>query len=222
MVYGHGINNMPKGWKETNKWNYKVYEKWRQMLRRCYSDNFHEKHPTYIGCTVCERWLTLSNFVEDFTHINGYDKEKLLNGALELDKDIKSNGKNKEYSLYNCMLVSKTENSRQANKTRKYDKRSEETRYKISKNHADVKGEKHPMSRKVVQLKENKLIKIWDYAKQAEEELGVCSVNISSCCRGKQKTAKGYIWMYKETYDLYQQLNDYSEIDKKLEYITNK
>ena len=46
--------------------------------------------------------------------------------------------------------------------------------------------------------------------------------HINECCNGKRKTHKGYIWMYKDTYELYKQLNDYSEIDKKLEYITNK
>ena len=120
IVYGKGINDMPRGWTSEDEWNKMVYLKWKNMLARCYSEKYHEKHPTYKDCTVCERWLLLSNFVEDFYKIDGYDKEKLLNGELCLDKDIKSNGQNKEYYIENCMLVSNTENIKQSNKTMDY------------------------------------------------------------------------------------------------------
>ena len=43
MVCGVGINDMPRGWKRANKWNYMVYQKWNGMLVRCYSEKVQEK-----------------------------------------------------------------------------------------------------------------------------------------------------------------------------------
>ena len=80
----------------------------------------------------------------------------------------------------------------------------------------------HPRARKIIQLDKNmNFIKEWDCIKEIKNELGI--FNISNICSGKTKNNKdGFIWMYKDTYELYKKLNDYSEIDKKLEYITNK
>lgn len=183
-VVGMGINDMSYGWRTENEWNKKVYQKWADMIIRCYSEREHKRNPAYKNCIVCERWLLLSNFVEDFIKIDGYDKENFLNGELELDKDIKSNGAVKEYSLDNCMLVSKTENSIQASKTRDYSKWN---------------GASNPKAKKIVQYdKQGNLIKIWDYIRQASEELGINEKSISACCRGKYKSAGGYIWKYHE------------------------
>ena len=65
------------------------------MLERCYSEKYHKRQPSYIDCLVSNRWLLLSNFVEDFPKIEGCDREKFLDGKLELDKDIKNDGKKK-------------------------------------------------------------------------------------------------------------------------------
>lgn len=35
---------------------------WQQMLQRCYSDKYKKQQPSYVGCSVCEEWLTFSNF----------------------------------------------------------------------------------------------------------------------------------------------------------------
>lgn len=122
IVYGKGVNDMPYGWRSADEWNYRVYEVWRSMIRRCYSKKFHEKNPTYENCYCCERWLFLSNFVEDIVKIDGYELWLSVFGEkinpYQLDKDVKSNGINKCYCLENCMFVTKSENSKQANKTR--------------------------------------------------------------------------------------------------------
>ena len=40
-------------------------------------------------------------------------------------------------------------------------------------------------------------IRVWDSATQVEKELNIKSTNICMCCKGKIKTAKGFIWRYK-------------------------
>ena len=62
------------------------------MLQRCYSDEYQKKEPTYKGCSVCDEWLTLSNFKRWMDDpANGYQE------GYHLDKDILVKG-NKVYS----------------------------------------------------------------------------------------------------------------------------
>lgn len=69
-----------------------------------------------------------------------------------------------------------------------------ETKEKISN---ALKGTKSYRAKKVAQYnKDNELIKVWDYIKLAEEELGINHSHISDCCNGKRKTAGGFIWRY--------------------------
>lgn len=70
LVYGVGINDadypttqrekVNGEWKIT--WRCLYYDRWVSMLTRCYSSKCHEKQPTYKGCSVCDEWLTFSNF----------------------------------------------------------------------------------------------------------------------------------------------------------------
>ena len=213
MVYEHGINDMPPSWSLENEWNKKVYKKWQHMLERVYSEKFHNKHPTYIDCTCQLELHWLSYFVKHITKIDGYDYIQFINGELELDKDIKSNGKINEYSIENCMFVSKSENSKQAHKTRNYDylhdrvgennpnwgkTLTEETKKKMSESHKGKRvGENNPRARKVAQYSiDGKLLKIWICIADVKRELGINRSNISECCNGKRKTAGGYIWKY--------------------------
>ena len=58
-------------------------------------------------------------------------------------------------------------------------------------------GKDAPNTKRVAQYdKQMNLIKIWDYVKQVTEELGIGNNNIYNCCKGRQKTAGGYIWRY--------------------------
>ena len=73
---------------------------------------------------------------------------------------------------------------------------SEETKQKLSKAR---KGKNNPKAKRVYQYDLNgNLIRVWDYIKQASEELGINKESISKCCRGKRKTAGGFIWRYAE------------------------
>lgn len=130
IVCEYGINDMYRGWYGESDWNKRIYSLWRNMLKRCYSESCHKTNPTYIDCTCQLELHWLSYFVEHVVKIKGYEYEKFMNGELVLDKDIKTNGKNKEYSIENCMFVSVAENTKQANKTR---------------DNSYLQGENHPM-----------------------------------------------------------------------------
>lgn len=90
LVFGKGLNDM------YNASKHKSYSFWIQMLRRCYNEQKLLKEPTYRGCSVCDEWLTFSNFYNWFN--NHYVKD------WHLDKDILVKG-NKEYSPDKCCFV---------------------------------------------------------------------------------------------------------------------
>ena len=215
IVYSKGINNMPRGWTTENEKNFRIYHTWTNMLCRCYDEKYHERQSTYKECSVCKRWLFLSNFVEDFHKINGYNETKFLNGELCLDKDIKSNGQNKEYCLEQCMWVSKSENTKQSNKTMDYSFMQERT----GENHPMYGriGKNNPCSIKICQYDKEtyELIKVWNSAMDIQRELNINNGSIIKCCKfwgmncNKEewykthknypnKSAGGFIWKYFE------------------------
>lgn len=60
------------------------------------------------------------------------------------------------------------------------------------------KGPKNPRARSVIQLTKNgDVIRVWDYIRQAADELGLHKSDISKCCNGKLKTTGGFVWKYK-------------------------
>lgn len=77
---------------------------------------------------------------------------------------------------------------------------SEEHKRKLSESnmgHYALKGSENPKARKVAQYDKNcVLIKIWDCMRDAARELDINPSHMSACCRGKRKTAGGYIWKY--------------------------
>lgn len=105
LVYGIGVND---AWYQVqptisgNRFMCQYYQVWKHMIERCYSKQYQERQPTYIGCTVCIEWLTFSVFkrwmeLQDF-------KNK------QLDKDILFPG-NKIYSPNTCAFVTRQMNS---------------------------------------------------------------------------------------------------------------
>lgn len=76
------------------------YKVWNAMMQRCYSMKFQENHPTYIGCTVDERWHNYQVFAKWYDE-NFY---KVGNHRTHLDKDILVKG-NKVYSPETCVFV---------------------------------------------------------------------------------------------------------------------
>ena len=98
-VYGVGYLGYEKAVDENGK-TIKSYAVWMHMLRRCYSNEFQKKHPTYKGCTVCEEWHNYSNFKKWYDE-NYYNIE---GERMDLDKDILVKG-NKIYSPNTCVFV---------------------------------------------------------------------------------------------------------------------
>lgn len=94
-----GIGKMDIGINKHNKDEYRKYLLWKNMIVRVYNTKYHQHRPTYINCSVCEEWLTFSNFkrwIEDPK--NGYQE------GYHLDKDILIKG-NKVYSPDYCCFV---------------------------------------------------------------------------------------------------------------------
>lgn len=98
MVYGVGYCSEKKErYSDTNN---KCFLTWRNMLKRCYSEE--KKYDNYreLGVTVCEEWLDYSVFKKWFER-NYYE---VPNENMQLDKDILSSG-NKIYSPESCIFV---------------------------------------------------------------------------------------------------------------------
>ena len=83
-----------------------IYKHWSSMIRRCYSEIYHKKEPTYKDCSVCEEWHNFQNFGKWFDE-NYYTIE---NETMCLDKDILHKG-NKIYSPETCVFVPQRINS---------------------------------------------------------------------------------------------------------------
>ena len=83
----------------------KEYELWCNMLRRCYSDSFKKKQPTYDGCEVGDKFKSYEYFYE-WCHIQiGF-----ANKDWQLDKDLLIKG-NKVYNESTCVFIPKDINS---------------------------------------------------------------------------------------------------------------
>lgn len=80
------------------------YAAWRSMIYRCYSTVFQDKHPSYVGCTVCEEWHNFQVFADWYTREDEYGR------GYHLDKDVLVKG-NKVYSPSTCCLVPQDINS---------------------------------------------------------------------------------------------------------------
>lgn len=76
----YAVNPLING-KQVMCW---IYKKWKSMIHRCYDSKIQARQPAYIGCSVCEEWLTFSNFK---LWMEAQDWQ-----GKELDKDILTAG----------------------------------------------------------------------------------------------------------------------------------
>ena len=72
---------------------------WYSMLKRCYSDAFKKKRPTYEGCKCSDNFLHYEYFYEWCHKQVGFNNE-----GWHLDKDLLIKG-NKVYSEDSCVFI---------------------------------------------------------------------------------------------------------------------
>ena len=103
-VYGVGL----LGTKYPSKINgvtTKQYGLWVNMLKRCYSDAYKKKHPTYKDCEVSENFKSYEYFYEWCNKQIGFGNE-----GWHLDKDLLIKG-NKVYDENTCIFIPSEINS---------------------------------------------------------------------------------------------------------------
>lgn len=104
LTYGVGYNSEGKHKARENGKRTKSYQTWRDMIRRCYDPKMLKESPTYVGCSVDERWHDFQDFAE-WLYDNPYS-----NLGYHLDKDLLFPN-NKIYSPETCCFVPQELNS---------------------------------------------------------------------------------------------------------------
>ena len=87
----------------------KEYMLWANMLRRCCSDTYQKKYPTYEGCEVSDSFKSYEYFYEWCQKQIGFGVDGNGN-PFQLDKDLLIKG-NKVYSESTCVFLPKEINS---------------------------------------------------------------------------------------------------------------
>ena len=81
----------------------KEYVPWCSMLKRCYSDSYKKKNPTYKDCEVSENFKSYEYFYEWCHKQVGFGNDGNGN-PFHLDKDLLIKG-NKVYSENTCVFI---------------------------------------------------------------------------------------------------------------------
>ena len=97
-VYGVGITGTKYPSTISGR-NTKEYDLWKSMLRRCYSDTYKKKYPTYTDCKVSDNFLHYEHFYDWCQKQVGFGK-----CGFQLDKDLLTKG-NKVYSEDSCVFI---------------------------------------------------------------------------------------------------------------------
>lgn len=90
----------------------KLSNRYYSMMARCYNKN-NPKYKNYgaRGVTVCDRWKhNCKQYCEDVKKLRGYDKNLMIAGKIQLDKD-KLGSSNSIYSPETCSWVTGKENA---------------------------------------------------------------------------------------------------------------
>lgn len=186
MVESYGINDMPKGWL-SNELNKKIYNHWRNMLRRVYNEEF--ENTTYISVEIEIPLHYLSYFVEHYKEIEGYDDELFKSGLLTLDKDLKSDDMgNKVYSIETCMWLSREKNTSLNATTRTGKPRQKKPKFQQYTDYYYIATSVSDSSKSI------KFGGIHSVKKFLEENGYKTYQQVYSCCNGSRENAYGFTW----------------------------
>ena len=97
--------------KKASAFEKELRSTWDNMISRCYNpkDKSYKTHGA-IGVKVCDRWLTLSSFIEDFNKIDNFINKQIYPNQYVLDKDYY--GDSKLYHPKTCVWVSRVQNNK--------------------------------------------------------------------------------------------------------------
>ncbi len=93
---------VPLVFKVGGNMSHPLYARWNNMLNRCYDPN-QINYPSYggKGVSVCERWHTFSNWLQDVTGMLSYSSSRVL------DKDYFGSN---QYNPESCRWIPEPDN----------------------------------------------------------------------------------------------------------------
>lgn len=162
-IYNIGIMDIDDGTRHI------LYWRWVNMIGRCYSKN-HCQYKSYgeKEYIVEEYLLRFSNYIKFVELLPNYNKLKENPKMYQIDKDIKTNRKDKIYSRNTISIVSTEDNLKEENDFKRI---------------------------KVFQYDFNyKFINSFKSISEAEVITGIHRGNIARNVRNQSRSAGGYIW----------------------------
>jgi hypothetical protein len=174
------------------------------------SDNYRRAHEKSRRNIHWKRIIDKSSYeieiiMDDLTWKNACEKEKefiSLYGRVDLNNGTLCNHTDGGEGLYNPS--EETRNKKRLsmigkNKGENNGMKKPESRLKASLSRmGKYKGSNHPRSISIICYDTKGLIvKEYDSILGAEKETGIPNTNITKVCKGKRKSAGGYIWKYK-------------------------
>ena len=141
----------------------------------------------YLIFTMCKNGKRKQQFVHQLVgnyFVDNPDNKPIFNHLKVVTKDYCDN------RYINLVPATYSENIKYAYKN---------GTKKPNMNMCGVRGVLNKLSRKIIQLdKYGNVVTEWNCVNDIERELGFLHGNIISCCKGRYKTAYGYVWKYKE------------------------
>lgn len=180
LKYGK-INDMPRGWKREEVWRLYACQMWYNMWERVYT------HLNYFGCQICHDYRYLSKYIEDIQRLENFDlfKETCEDFSWSIDKDIKIKG-NRDYYFEALSLVTRNDNTKYT-----INERGNKHLLKVDRVEVGRKTRKPIIGISTL----NGSVVLFKYLTESELR-NFKSTCISNCLNKRQKTHKGYKWLY--------------------------
>lgn len=109
----------------------------------------------------------------------------------------KQNGKDEVNHKNGIKTDNRVENLEWVSHSENMQHRSKVLGFHGSKTWLGKTGKDHPLSKPVLQIKENIVVKEFSGTLEAERTTGISHGNIISCCHGNRNCAGGFQWRYK-------------------------